>query len=169
MAYPLQPEDLSFVDRAPVVLQAETIVDASPAAVWPAFADAAAWPEWFAGVHEVRFTSPAPHGVGSTRFVHVETFKANETLLAFDVDRRFAFRVDSANLPALNAMVEMITLEPAGGGTRVVYRQALDPKWWIKPLFPLVRTQMERALRRGLAGLGPWAARRAQRTAFPQS
>jgi hypothetical protein len=62
-------------------------------------------------------------------------------------------------------MVEVVTLQPAGRSTRVVYRQALDPKWWVKPLLPLVRRRLERALRQGLAGLGPWVSRRAQPSA----
>ena len=164
MRFALRHEDLSFVDRAPVVVRGEVLVDAAPEAVWPAFADEEAWTQWFAGVREVRFTSPAPHGAGSTRFVHVEGFRVNERLLAFDVDRRFAFRVENANLPMLVAMVEVITLEPVGAGTRVVYRQALRPKWWFRPLLPILRRQMESGLRRGLAGLGPWVAKAASRT-----
>jgi uncharacterized protein YndB with AHSA1/START domain len=163
MRFALRHEDLSFVDRAPAVVRSEVLIEASPEAVWPAFADEKAWPQWFAGVHEVRFTSPAPHGVGSTRFVHVEGFRVNERLLAFDVDRRFAFRVENANLPMLMAMVEVITLEPIGDGTRVVYRQALWPKWWFRPLLPIMRRRMESGLRRGLAGLAPWVATAAGR------
>jgi uncharacterized protein YndB with AHSA1/START domain len=162
MTFALLPEDLAFVDRAPAVVRSEVLIDATPKEVWPAFADAKAWPQWFAGVHDVHFTSPAPHGAGSTRFVHVESFKVNERLLAFDVNQRFAFRVENANLPMLAAMVEVITLEPVGTGTRVVYRQALRPKWWFKPLFPIVRRQMERGLQRGLAGLAPWVASRSR-------
>jgi uncharacterized protein YndB with AHSA1/START domain len=160
LRFVLQPEDLAFVGRAPAVMTSDVLIDAAPEAVWPAFADATAWPQWFAGVHEAHFTSPAPHGVGSTRFVHVESFKVNERLLAFDVNRRFAFRVEDANLPMLVAMVEVITLEPVGARTLVVYRQALRPKWWFKPLFPVLRRQMERGLQRGLAGLAPWVASR---------
>ena len=156
----LRREDLSFVDRAPVVVRAETVVPASPEAVWPAFADARAWTEWFAGMKDAHYTSPEPHGVGSTRTVHVLGLEADETILAFDAGKRFAFRVDSANLPVLRALVEVVTLEPVGSTTRVVYRQALEPKPWLRLLMPLLRGQMERGLRRGLDGLGPWLAAR---------
>ena len=161
MRHPLRREELSFVERAPVVVRAERIVAASPTEVWPAFADAAAWVDWFTGMKEARYTSAPPHGVGSTRFVHVLGLKVDETLLAFDPGKCFAFRIDSANLPLLDALVEVVTFEPAGAGTRVVYRQALAPKRWARPLLPLLRRQMERGLERGLAGLNPWLARRA--------
>jgi uncharacterized protein YndB with AHSA1/START domain len=156
----LRSEDLSFVERAPVVVRAEATVPASPAAVWPAFADARAWVDWFAGMSEAHYTSPAPHGVGSTRSVRVMGLAADETILAFEPGRCFAFRVDSANVPVLNALVEVVTFEPAGAGTRVVYRQALEPKPWLRWLMPLLRRQMQRGLERGLAGLPPWLARR---------
>ena len=158
MPYRLRPEDVSFVDRAPIVVRAETSVPASPEAVWPAFADASAWPSWFSGMKEAHYTSPAPYGVGSTRYVDVQGLRVDETILAFDVAERFAFRADSANLPLFRALVEVITLEPIGGATRVVYRQALEPNPWLRPLAPLLRHQMGRGLRRGLDGLAPWVA-----------
>jgi uncharacterized protein YndB with AHSA1/START domain len=161
VAHRYRSEDLSFVDRAPVVARAETTVPAAPAAIWPAFADARAWVEWFTGVKDAHYTSPPPYGLGSTRFVHVLGLKVDETILAFDPAERFAFRVDAGNLPVLEALVEVVTLEPVGAGTRVVYRQAFEPKWWLRPLVPLLRRQMEAGLRRGLEGLAPWVAQRA--------
>jgi uncharacterized protein YndB with AHSA1/START domain len=158
MPYRLRSEDVFFVDRAPVVVRAEVTVAASPAAVWPALADASAWPRWFAGMKAAHYTSPAPYGVGSTRRVRVTPLEADETILAFDVGKCFAFRVDSTNLPLFSALVEIITLEPVGSATRVVYRQALEPKPWLRLLMPLLRGQMERGLRRGLDGLAPWVA-----------
>jgi hypothetical protein len=60
----------------------------------------------------------------------------------------------------LRALVEIVTLEADGAGTRVVYRQALEAKPWLRPLLPLLRGQMERGLRRGLDGLAPWLGAR---------
>ena len=151
------------MERAPVLVRAETSVPASPAAVWPAFADAAAWPSWFTGMKDAHYTSAAPYGVGSTRYVSVMSLAADETILAFDVGKCFAFRVDSTNLPLLAALVEVVTFEAVGSTTRVVYRQALEAKPWLRPLMPLLRRQMERGLQRGLDGLAPWVAARGAR------
>jgi uncharacterized protein YndB with AHSA1/START domain len=156
----LRPEDLSFVERAPIVVRAETRVAASPDAVWPALADATAWMQWFAGMKDAHYTSPAPYGVGATRSVHVRGLRADETVIAFEPGARFAFRVDATNVPLLAALVEVVTLEPDAGGTRVVYRQAFEPRPWLRLLAPLLRGVMERDLRRGLDGLGPWLAAR---------
>jgi uncharacterized protein YndB with AHSA1/START domain len=160
MPYRLRSEDVSFVERAAVVVRAEISVPASPETVWPALADASAWPSWFSGMKDAHYTSPQPYGVGSTRRVRVMSLVADETILAFEVGRRFAFRVDSTNLPLFAALVEVVTLEAVGEATRVVYRQALEPKPWLRLGMPLVRGQMERGLRRGLEGLAPWVAAR---------
>jgi uncharacterized protein YndB with AHSA1/START domain len=162
MQHPLRSEDLSFVERAPLVVRAEVTVPASPEAVWPAFADASVWPQWFTGMQGAHYTSPAPHGAGSTRTVHVGPMIADETLLAFEPGKCFAFRVDAMNLPLLRALVEVVRFEPASGGTRVVYRQAFDPRPWLRPFAPLFRGAMQRGLARGLAGLAPWLAARAR-------
>ena len=156
MAFALREEPIEFVDRAPIVVRAEVTVRATPEKVWPALADAAVWPQWFKGLRVARYTSPPPFGVGTKRHVEVQGFKVDETILAFDVAKRYAFRVDSGNLPLLAAMVEVVTLEPQDGATRVVYRQALEPRWWLGPVAGLFRRQMERGLRDGLAGLEPW-------------
>lgn len=160
MPHRLRPEDLSFVERASVVVRAETTVAGSPEEVWPALADADAWPTWFSGMKDAHYTSPAPYGVGSTRSVRVGPLSADETILAFEPAQRFAFRVDSANLPILRALVEIVTLERAGAGTRVVYRQAFDFAPWLRLFVPLLRGQMARGLQRGLDGLAPWVAGR---------
>ena len=161
MRFRLSPEDVSFVERAPVVVRAEVTAPAAPEAVWPAFADAPAWVEWFTGMDDARWTSAPPYATGSTRSVRVMGLEADETILAFDPGKRFAFRVDAANLPVLTALVEEVTLEPAGAGrTRVVYRQALALRPWLRWLAPLLRRQMQAGLQRGLDGLAPWVAKR---------
>jgi uncharacterized protein YndB with AHSA1/START domain len=156
MPFALREEPIEFVDRAPIVVRAEVTVRATPERVWTAFADAAVWPQWFKGLKVARYTSPPPYGVGTKRHVELQGFKVDETILAFDVARRYAFRVDSGNLPLLAALVEVVTLEPQAGATRVVYRQAFEPSWWLRPVAGLFRRQMERGLREGLAGLEPW-------------
>jgi uncharacterized protein YndB with AHSA1/START domain len=156
MPFTLRQETIDFVDRAPVVVRADALIHATPERVWNAFADAAVWPQWFVGLKTARYTTPPPWGVGTKRYVEVQGFKVYETLIAFDVARRYAFRVDSGNLPLLAALVEVITLEPEGTATRVVYRQAFEFPWWLGPIAGLVRGRLERGLRDGLAGLEPW-------------
>lgn len=154
----LRPEDLSFLDSAPLAATVELAIAAGPETIWPAIADAALWTEWFPGIKEARYTSAQPHGEGSIRFVSVGPLKANEVVLAFEPLRRFAFRVTDANLPGFSAIVEEITLEPKGSSTVVRYRQATELKAPLSLLGPLIRPQLRRTLRKGLAGLDRWVS-----------
>ncbi len=160
MAYELRKEDLSFLDTAPLQVREEATIAAAPAAVWPALADPAAWPRWFVGMKDAHATSDGPFGLGSTRAVQVATLKVNETILAFDEPERFGFRVDDSNVPALAAMVELITLEPSAGGadTIIVYRQAVELKPWARLFGSIMRRQLRDSVRASLVALPDWVA-----------
>jgi hypothetical protein len=161
MAHMLSEQGLDFVKRAPVAVRAELVLPGTnPEAVWPSLADATAWVDWFDGVTEACYTSPGPPGVGSTRRVRLSMLRVSEEVLAFEPRKRFAFRVTEANLPALRAMVEDITLDRAGDSTWVVYRQGVEMEPWARPLAPLVRRQLRRGLRRSLARLDRRVAER---------
>jgi len=92
--------------------------------------------------------------------VQVATLKVNETILAFDEPERFGFRVDDANVPALAAMVELITLEPSAGGadTIVVYRQAIELKRWAGLFAPVMQRQLRDSVRASLVTVQDWVA-----------
>jgi uncharacterized protein YndB with AHSA1/START domain len=156
MASQLRAEGLDFLDRAPIQIAATTTIAATPSAVWPAIADVDAWTGWCAGMKVARATSAGPFGEGSTRYVEVKGLKADETVLAFEVEQRFAFRLDGANLPALAAMVEELTLVATGGTTTVTYRQAVELRPWARLLAPVLRRQLATSVRSNLIGLDAW-------------
>ena len=118
--------------------------------------DAAAWTDWFVGMGTCRYTSPEPIAVGSTRYVEVKALKVNETILAHDIERTYAFRVDDATIPVLAAMVERISLTPDDRATVVRYEQAVEVAAWAKPLTPLLRRQLTSSVRQSLTELDRW-------------
>lgn len=156
MTHRLRVEDLSFVDRAPLRNEVAVEVRATPAEVWPALAEASAWSEWFAAVHEAHVTSLPPHGVGSTRHVEVAKLVVEERVLVCDEAARYGFVVLEMNKAGIDAMVELVTLTPTTSGTEVRYRQCLELSWWARPLTPLLRRQLRAELTEGLAGLEGW-------------
>jgi hypothetical protein len=103
--------------------------------------------------------------------VQVQGFKVDETILAFDEGKRFAFRVDRGNLPCSPRSSRSSRWKRSTAETRVVYRQALEAKSWFSTLVPMMRRQMQRGLEAGLAGLDPWCnvvpERRARRRLNP--
>jgi uncharacterized protein YndB with AHSA1/START domain len=150
----LRREGLSFLDSAPVVVEAEVEIEATPDRIWPLIADAEAWAHWFPGVSRSLYTSAPPHRVGSTRFVQVNGLKVNEEVIAFEPGHRFAFCVTDANVPAFAALVEQVTLEPVGDAeTRVRYRQALALRRPVRPAGRALAPMLRSALGRGLRGL----------------
>jgi uncharacterized protein YndB with AHSA1/START domain len=164
MAHQLRREGIDFLDRAPIRVREEVRIAASPAEVWAAVADASLWAEWFPGMTVARSTTPEPVGVGSERYVEVQVLKANEELLAYDVDERYGFRIIDANLPVLAAFVELLELEAHDRTTLVVYRQGAELVAWARPLAPVARRQFAATVRKGLAGLDRWVTARADAT-----
>lgn len=160
MARQLRREGLDFVDRAPIRVREQVRIAAPPARVWPAIGDAERWTEWFPGMKVARHTTPEPAAVGTGRHVEVQSLKVDEDLLAFDPPERYAFRVLEANVPALAAMVELVTLEPVDSTTLVVYRQGVELAPWARPLAPVVRRQLASSVRAGLVALDAWATSR---------
>ena len=158
MAHSLRPEDPSFVDRARVLNVRSVEVAAPPHAVWPALVDAEAWAHWFTGVTHSEYTSAPPHGLGAVRSLHVKGLEVTERVIACDPDERFAFTVLEANKAGFAAMAEVVTLEATPVGTRVTYRQAVEPAWWLRPLSGVLRRKLGAELEAGLAGLDGWVA-----------
>ncbi len=156
MGKPLRQADLSFADTAPLRIEATRHIDAPPGAIWPAVADAETWTEWFPDLRVARYTTPPPYGVGTGRHVEVGPLKVEEVLLAFDPEERYAFCVTEINLPGVATLVERVTLSPRETGTDVTYVQALALKPWMKPMLPVLRKQLAKALKDGLAGLDRW-------------
>lgn len=103
---------------------------AAPAgAVFGCLADGPAWKEWL-GIH-VEWTSPEPHGVGTTRTVTVNRQTIHETFLAWEDGRRFNFRFDASTLP-VSAFAEDYEVIPAGeSACEVVWNYAFE---WSGPL-----------------------------------
>jgi uncharacterized protein YndB with AHSA1/START domain len=155
MVFTLRAEGLDYAGRAPVVVEEVVELDAPIDRVWAAIYDTSAWEQWFVGMRSCRYTSPEPIGAGSKRSVRVATLKVDETMLAVDPPSRYAFRIDTANVPLFAALIEIVDLEPLADGarTRVRYRQCFELRGWAKPLAKVLVPQVAKGLRRGLAGL----------------
>jgi len=128
MARDLAPVDVGFFDTAPRRTTWEIRVAARPAAVFDALArDPAGWGEWFPGFSKNgRFLTPAPHGVGSRREMHLGGVAVVETIIAWEESSRWALRIDRATIPGVRAMAEDYRIVPDGDGSLVTWTVALD-------------------------------------------
>jgi carbon monoxide dehydrogenase subunit G len=152
---PVTPQDLEFADTAPVIAEGSVEVDGTPAEVWAVLCDHARWPEWFGGaVKTVTPTSDPPTGVGATRIVDLRGGRVVEQFITWDEPTLWAFTATDIKPPFARRLVERATIEPIDDTrTRVTYRMALDLVPWVKPLAPLVRPSLNKAITNGMRGL----------------
>lgn len=87
------------------------------------------------------WTSPAPHGLGSTRRVMLKLLSVDERFVAWEPGRRYSFSIDAISLPLVAKMLEDTRLESVEGGsaTRMRWRVAYTPNLVSRLLHPLVR------------------------------
>ncbi|MFI6288291.1 SRPBCC family protein [Streptomyces sp. NPDC051018] len=124
MARRLQQVELGFVDTAPVRLVHSAGLSAAPALVYRALAeDVPGWTEWFDAVSRA---IPTHGGAGRDIRLRIGAF-FSETILATDPGERYAYRVDTTNVPGLRALLEEWRITPVeGGGSRVRWTFAAD-------------------------------------------
>ncbi|MTV27457.1 SRPBCC family protein [Nitriliruptoraceae bacterium ZYF776] len=149
-----RPETSAFVATAPLRAHASRQVPAAPDEVFAVLADAPGWSRWFPGLSSATWTSPAPHGVGSTRTVRVGPARVDERFVVWEPGARFGFTFTGSNLPVARAGVELVELVDIGDGrTRVSYTMAVEPFGVPRPLGRLATPVLAATIARGLAGL----------------
>ncbi|MGQ0842572.1 MAG: SRPBCC family protein [Sporichthyaceae bacterium] len=151
----MSPQDLSFVETSPLRAEASFDSPASPEAVFAVLADHRNWPKWFGAVlTKVQPTSVPESGVGSTRTVWLlGLITVEERFLAWEEPHLFAFTGVGGRPPGFTKLVERVTIEPVGTGSRIVYRMAADLPAPLRPVGRLLMPGVSRSLRSGLKGL----------------
>ncbi|MEU3313678.1 SRPBCC family protein [Streptomyces sp. NPDC006662] len=121
----LRPVGLDFLDRAPTRLVFTARAAAPPEQLYRALAEeVTGWPAWFRAVSLAR-----PTGGGAGREIRLRGgVRFQETIVAAESGRRYAYRVDQTNAPGLQALLEEWRLVPAprSPGTLVRWTFAAD-------------------------------------------
>ena len=154
MWFAMRREDLGFVDRAPVVHVAEADVAAARPRVFDALVDPAGWRHWFPSVRAASYEGPPPHGVGTIRVANVGGTRWQEEMIAWDDGRRSAWTVTGASVPLATAQVESFEVRDVGGGTRVRWTLALEPRLLARLGGPFFGRTIARLLHRAMDNLG---------------
>lgn len=151
--FTLRREDASFVERAPVVHVFDASAAAPCAAVFAAFADPHTWKDWFPGVRQAWYASEPPHGVGTVREADVGGTHWIEEIIAWDVDRRWAYTVTGSSAPIAHAQVEVFDFADVAGGTRVRWTLALEPRILMRLGGPATPSVIRRVFERAMGSL----------------
>ena len=160
MWFRMREVGLEFLEEAPRITVVECDVALPRQEVWDAVVDPPSWPEWFPGVRSAAYLGEPPYGVGTTRVADVGGHLMEETMLAWDEGRRWAYRIDRTTLPLAKAQLECTELEDRGSGTRLRWTLATHPGILLWLTGPFFRGTVQRLLERAMRNL---EARRAGR------
>lgn len=140
---------LDFLEVASQRFVNEVVLAAPPERVFELLADPEEWPRWFTDILHIEWLTSAPHGVGSRRRVALKTLLVEESFLAWEPGKRFAFRFDVIDRPLVRAAIEDYVLAPSGdGATRLTWTLAFEPSLPARLLLPIVRFVFGRMLRK---------------------
>ncbi|MFJ9459218.1 SRPBCC family protein [Kitasatospora sp. NPDC101447] len=123
----LERFDVSFFDTAPHRHSFTMDLPVAPETVWQGLAGDTPL-SWCRGLSGGRYTSPAPHGVGTTREITARgVLRLREEFVRWEEGVRHSFCVAQASLPLFRRFGEDYLVEPTASGTRFTWTFAFEP------------------------------------------
>ena len=106
--HPCERVGLDFIDSAPFRFVSTVDLTITPEQVFEILDDAESWPLWATAITKVTWTSPQPHGIGTTRTVDMRGgLVGDEEFLAWEPHSHMAFRFDrGSDRPVLDLFLE---------------------------------------------------------------
>lgn len=152
------PSELDYAVVAPYCMDHEVQIQAPPQAVFKVLTDSN-WGDWFVDFRSVEWTSPAPHGRGSTRTVRLKDLAVKERFLAWVPNQRFSFSIDAVSLPLLEGMMEDMQLTPTQNGqaTRFRWRVYYTPSPLMAAVRPVAEPMFDGMFKQSLLNLKAYA------------
>jgi uncharacterized protein YndB with AHSA1/START domain len=158
MWFDTAPTELSFTTSSPQRLSFDALIEAPPRRVFDIFAKGEGQETWFQDFKAVKWTSPGPHSVGTTREVTLKLLTVKERFVAWEPGVRLAFSIDAITLPIVKRMMEDLQFEAVGEkGTRLVWTVHYEPALVMKPIHPIAKLIFGKMFRASLDGLVKYA------------
>lgn len=139
--YPLETVDDAFFTSAPHIYEYPVELPVPPERVWESLVSDESVAAWGLGVQTLRWTSPRPFGVGTTREVvlPLRSMTVREQFFAWDEGNRYSFFVTSANRPLYRRFAEDYVVSARPGGSLFTWTVALEPSPRYRRLIDLGR------------------------------
>lgn len=119
---------LEFIDSAPFRFVSTVDLAITPEQLFEVLGDARSWPQWATVITNVEWTSPQPHGVGTTRTVTMRGgIVGHEEFLAWEPLRHMAFRFNEASSSSIAAFAEDYRVVPTAQGCHLTWVMAMKP------------------------------------------
>jgi hypothetical protein len=151
---PLSEAGDDFLDAAPFRYVNTLEEPVAPRAMWAALTADDTLVSWSAVVTGLRWTTPRPFGVGTTRDVTIlRVVTARERYYRWDEGRRKSFAATEVSAPGLRRLAEDYVVEQTPEGSRLTWTLALEPTSALEPLLRLCSPVIAWALGRVLRGL----------------
>src|SRR6201991_294519 len=104
---------IDFIDSAPFRFVSTVDLTITPEQVFEALDDAESWPLWATVITKVTWSSPQPHGVGTTRTVDMRGgIVGDEEFSAWEPHSHMAFRFNQASIRSIAAFAEDYRVVP---------------------------------------------------------
>ncbi|ALG84024.1 SRPBCC family protein [Gordonia phthalatica] len=132
MAFDLEPFDESYFDSAPMTYVIDVNIPVTPEKAWAEFTRQNTL-DWCRALKSVRYTSPEPYAVGTTRSVALAPgfITMDERFFLWDEDSststyKHAFHGVRASIPGLKKFGEYTEVSPTDSGSRLVWKFAME-------------------------------------------
>ena len=137
--HPREPIDVTFFDTAPQRFTYRLDVGVPPEQVWQSLQSDESLGAWGPAVKQVRWTSPRPFGVGTTREVELALgiVTVRERFFIWDEGKRYAFEVYESNRKLFRRFGEHYEVEPHNGGARLTWTVAIESAPRLRRLDPI--------------------------------
>jgi carbon monoxide dehydrogenase subunit G len=159
---PCERVGLTFIDDAPYRFVSTVDLPVTPEQAWEVLDDADSWPHWASVITKVTWTSPQPHGVGTTRTVTMRGgIVGDEEFLAWEPHAHMAFRFNEASTGSIRAFAEDYRIEATAGGCHLTWVMAMAPNGLAARLgMTAGKPVMSRLFQRFLDNLRGYSAKR---------
>lgn len=139
--------DDDFLAGAPFRYVKTVDVPVSPEQTWAALTADETLVSWTPLVTGLRWTSPRPFGVGTTREVTILwRIAARERYYRWEEGSRMTFAAIQTSVPALRRLAEDYVVESTPMGSRLIWTVALEPHRKLSPLLHLTSPITSRAI-----------------------
>lgn len=125
----LRPVDEAYFTTAPLVYHYSVDAPVPAEDLWASLVSDESLAAWSPAVKSVRWTTPRPFGVGTTRDVTLAggAVTVREKFFIWEDGRRYAFHAVESNRPGIKALAEDYVVSSTPGGSRLEWTVALEP------------------------------------------
>lgn len=143
-----------FLQAAPFQYVNMVDLPVAPERMWAALTADDTLVSWTPLVTGLRWTTPRPFGVGTTREVTIlRLLTSRERYYRWDQGRRKTFTAIEVSVPGLRRLAEDYVVERTPAGSRFIWTLALEPGPILRPILRLTNPITASMLRRVARGM----------------